>query len=455
MKSDRNFSEITPYISELSNRCESFGAIDRSLFDKYNVKRGLRDENGKGVLTGLTDISDVRQVEIINGVEVPIAGQLFYRGVNVRDIVSGCLAENRPGFEESTYLLLFGELPTKQQLSDFSQLLASYRTLPPSFVRDVIMKAPSGDLMNALSRGVLTLYAYDDAANDISIPNVLRQSLQLIAMFPLLAVYGYQAYRHYYFDESLFIHSSNPNLSTAENLLHLLRADSSYTELEARVLDIALILHAEHGGGNNSTFTTRVVTSSGTDTYSAIAAALGSLKGPRHGGANIKVVQMFEDMKRNVRNWNDDEEISAYLTALLQKRAFDRSGLIYGIGHAVYTISDPREQVFRGFVEQLASEKGFSAEFELYDRVSRLAPQLLTAGRGLNKAVSPNVDFWSGFAYRLLGLPTELYTPIFAVSRIVGWSAHRIEELINNGKLIRPAYKTICVDKDYIPLADR
>lgn len=455
MRSDRNLSEITPKIHELSSRCEAVDVIERSLFDKYNVKRGLRDENGKGVLTGLTGISDVRQVEIIDGKEVPVAGKLFYRGINVVDLISGCLAEKRPGFEETTYLLLFGKLPDKQELDAFTQLLSSYRTLPPSFVRDVIMKAPSSDLMNSLARGVLTLYAYDDNANDISTPNVLRQCLQLIAMFPLLAVYGYQAYRHYFFDESLFIHTSNPELSTAENLLHLLRADSSYTELEARVLDIALILHAEHGGGNNSTFTTRVVTSSGTDTYSAIAAALGSLKGPRHGGANIKVVQMFDDMKRNVRDWTDDEEISSYLRALLYRKAFDRSGLIYGVGHAVYTISDPREQVFRSFVGQLAGEKGYSAEFDLYDRVSRLAPQLLTEGRSMNKQVSPNVDFWSGFAYRLLGLPEELFTPIFAVARITGWSAHRMEELINNGKLIRPAYKSICVDRDYIPLTDR
>ena len=455
MKSDRNYSEVTPEIEQLSRMCVDNAHIERELFDRYNVKRGLRDENGKGVLTGLTEISDVHQVDVVDGVEVPVPGTLYYRGINVVDMIHGCLAEDRPGFEEVTYLLLFGRLPNAQELRDFTHLLSTYRSLPPSFVRDVIMKAPSSDMMNSLSRGVLTLYAYDDNANDISIPNVLRQSLQLIAMFPLLAVYGYQAYRHYFFDESLFIHTPDPKLSTAENLLHLLRADSSYTALEARVLDIALMLHAEHGGGNNSTFTARVVTSSGTDTYSAIAAALGSLKGPRHGGANIKVAQMFDDMKRNVRNWTDDEEITAYLRSLLAKKAFDRSGLIYGIGHAVYTISDPREQVFRGFVGELAAEKGFSAEYDLMDRVSRLGPKVLTEGRSMNKAVSPNVDFWSGFAYRLLGLPIELYTPIFAVARITGWSAHRIEELVDNGKLIRPAYKSICDHLPYTPIAER
>ncbi|OGI07914.1 MAG: citrate synthase [Candidatus Margulisbacteria bacterium GWF2_35_9] len=450
-----NYSTITPEISKLTELCKMNTGIDSTLYTKYDVKRGLRDINGKGVLAGLTDISEIRSYKEEDGVSKPIDGELFYRGINIIDLVNGCSNENRFGFEEVTYLLLFGELPNKHKLKKFTELLSSYRSLPQSFVRDIIMKAPSTDMMNTLSRGVLTLYAYDQNANDITPENVLRQCLQLIAAFPLISVYGYNAYQHYFNGKSLFIHSPEENLSTAENILHLLRSTGNYTGLEARVLDLALMLHAEHGGGNNSTFTTHVVTSSGTDTYSVIAAALGSLKGPRHGGANIKVVQMFEDMKSVVKDWNDDEEISVYLADLLDKKCFDKSGLIYGMGHAVYSISDPRAIVFRSFVEKLSEEKGLTDEFGLYSKVETLAPIVIAEKRNIYKGVSANVDFYSGFAYHMLGLPLELYTPIFAIARIAGWSAHRLEELINVGKIIRPAYKSISVEKPYIPLIDR
>jgi len=452
---EKNYSEITPEICKLTELCKKKMAIDSSLYAKYDVKRGLRDISGKGVLAGLTDISDIRASVEENGVSKPIDGQLFYRGINIIDIVEGCTKEQRFGFEEVTYLLLFGDLPNEQQLKDFNALLAGYRTLPPSFVRDIIMKAPSPDMMNMLARGVLTLYAYDSNPNDISPENVLRQCLQLIATFPLISVYGYNAYEHYFGGKSLFIHKPEPSLSTAENILHLLRASGTYTDLEAKVLDLALILHAEHGGGNNSTFTIHVVSSSGTDTYSAIAAALGSLKGPRHGGANIKVVQMFEDMKKQVKDWKDDEEISRYLADLLDKKAFDKSGLIYGMGHAVYSISDPRALLFRSFVEKLSVEKGMQEEYGLYSKVEELAPKVIAEKRNIYKGVSANVDFYSGFAYHMLGLPQELFTPIFAIARIAGWSAHRLEELINVGKIIRPAYKSISVEKPYVPLKDR
>jgi citrate synthase len=448
-------AKITPEICSLTELCKKNMLIDSTLYSKYDVKRGLRDISGKGVLTGLTDISDIRSYAEVDGVSKPIDGQLFYRGINIIDIVEGCTKEQRFGFEEVTYLLLFGELPTEQQLKDFTTLLSGYRTLPQGFVRDIIMKAPSTDMMNTLARGVLTLYAYDSNPNDISPENVLRQCLQLIATFPLISVYGYNAYEHYFGGKSLFIHAPEPEMSTAENILHLLRSSGTYTGLEAKVLDLALILHAEHGGGNNSTFTTHVVTSSGTDTYSAIAAALGSLKGPRHGGANIKVVQMFEDMKQTVRDWKDDEEISTYLADLLDKKGFDKSGLIYGMGHAVYSISDPRALLFRSFVEKLSVEKGMTEEYGLYSKVEKLAPKVIGEKRNIYKGVSANVDFYSGFAYHLLGLPLELFTPIFAIARISGWAAHRLEELINVGKIIRPAYKSISVEKPYIPLNDR
>lgn len=452
---DINYSEITPEILALSEECVRCSTIDPELYTKYEVKRGLRDLNGKGVLAGLTDISDVRATKIVDGKSIPADGELFYRGLNVRDLVDGFTRENRFGFEEVTYLLLFDKLPTSSELAQFKKMLAHYRTLPTSFVRDIIMKAPSHDMMNTLARSVLTLYSYDDRADDISIPNVLRQSLQLISLFPLLSVYGYQAYVHYHDGQSLYIHQPDPELSTAENILRILRPDSKYTPLEARILDVALVLHMEHGGGNNSTFTTHVVSSSGTDTYSAVASSLGSLKGPRHGGANIKVVQMFEDLKEHVKDWKDEEEVSVYLKALLHKEAFDRQGLIYGMGHAVYSLSDPRERIFKSFVEKLSVEKGLDDEFQLYSMVERLAPQIIAGERPIYKGVCCNVDFYSGFVYKMLNLPLELYTPIFAIARISGWSAHRIEELTNNGKIIRPAYKPISEDKTYIPMENR
>lgn len=449
------FSEITPEILRLAGLSENAGIIDTELFTRYEVKRGLRDLNGKGVLAGLTNISDVRASEMVDGVSVPAHGRLFYRGYDVKDLVKGFTKDKRFGFEEVTYLLLFDKLPDKKELEAFQKLLSHYRTLPTSFVRDIIMKAPSRDMMNTLARSVLTLYAYDDRADDTSIPNVLRQCLQLISLFPLLSIYGYQAYSHYHDGNSLFIHQSDPELSTAENILHLLRPDSSYTPLEAKILDIALVLHMEHGGGNNSSFTTHVVTSSLTDTYSVMAAAIGSLKGPRHGGANIKVVQMFEDMKKEVTDWKDENEVGEYLRKLLHKEAFDHAGLIYGLGHAVYSKSDPRATLFKEFVESLSEEKGLHDEFMLYSLVERLAPKIIEEERQMYKGVSINVDFYSGFVYHMLGLPHELYTPIFAIARIVGWSAHRLEELANNGKIIRPAYKPIHTDLEYVDIDKR
>ncbi|MCM1047483.1 MAG: citrate/2-methylcitrate synthase [Clostridiales bacterium] len=453
---DQNsYSEITPEIIRLSNMSKEAGIIDTELFTKYDVKRGLRDLNGKGVLAGLTNISDVRAHKIVDGVQIPTPGQLFYRGYNVQDLIHGLEKDNHFGYEEITYLLLFDKLPDKNEMEMFKNLLAGYRTLPTSFVRDIIMKAPSNDMMNTLARSVLTLYSYDDRADDTSLPNVLRQCLQLISLFPLLSIYGYQAYSHYHDGKSLFIHQPMPELSTAENILHILRPDSSYTPLEAKILDIALILHMEHGGGNNSTFTTHVVTSSLTDTYSVIAAAIGSLKGPRHGGANIKVVKMFETMKKEISDWTDEEEVAAYLVRLLHSDAFDHAGLIYGVGHAVYSTSDPRAVIFKSFVEKLSEEKGLHDEFALYSLVERLAPEIISKERQIYKGVSINVDFYSGFVYNMLNLPMELYTPIFAIARIAGWSAHRMEELANNGKIIRPAYKPICVDREYVPMDKR
>lgn len=450
-----NISEITENILELSKLCISTGEIDPNLYTKFEVKRGLRDINGKGVLAGLTDIAEVKAYTIEDHELVPCEGKLYYRGIDVETIVDGFIEDDRFGFEEVTYLLLFGKLPTKKELIDFTTLLSNYRTLPTSFVRDIIMKAPSQDMMNTLARSVLTLYSYDDYADDTSVPNVLRQSLQLISLFPLLSVYGYQAYRHYHNGDSLFIHAPQAELSTAENILYILRPDSKYTAFEAKILDLALVLHAEHGGGNNSTFTTHVVSSTLTDTYSAIAASLGSLKGPRHGGANIKVIRMIEDMKATVKDWSDEEEISKYLAALLHKEAFDKAGLIYGMGHAVYSLSDPRANIFKGYVERLANEKGRNDEFKLYSLVEQLAPVVIAKERQIFKGVSANVDFYSGFVYSMLDLPLELYTPIFAIARISGWSAHRLEELINNGKIIRPAYKSIAGHRPYKPLQDR
>ena len=449
------YSENTQEIIDLAAYAESHAKIDPALYSKWDVKRGLRDQTGKGVLTGLTHISDVRANKIVDGVQVPIDGELFYRGYNIRDLVNGFSADNRFGYEEVTYLLLFDKLPNEEELTKFKNLLSFYRSLPTSFVRDIIMKAPSRDMMNTLARSVLTLYSYDEKDDDISIPNVLRQSLQLISLFPLLSVYGYQAYRHYHDNKSLYIHSPKENLSTAENILRILRPDKSYTPLEARILDVALVLHMEHGGGNNSTFTTHVVTSTHTDTYSAIAAALGSLKGPRHGGANLKVVDMIADMKKEIKDWKDEDEVSAYLRKLLRGEAFDHQGLIYGMGHAVYSTSDPRELIFKEFVEKLSKEKGLSEEFELYSLIEKLGPKIISQERHMFKGVCCNVDFYSGFVYEMLGIPKELFTPMFAVARIVGWSAHRIEELSNNGKIIRPAYKPVITDEQYVALSNR
>ncbi len=454
-KNKIDYSQITPEIQRLADTCISNNSIDPQMYVEHKVFRGLRDLNGNGVLTGLTEVSEIQASEMVNGVKESRPGQLFYRGISIDTLVNGFLSENRFGFEEVVYLLMFGQLPNETELSGFRETLARYRSLPTSFVRDIILKAPSFDMMNTLARSVLTMYSYDNHANDTSVPNVIRQCLQLVALFPLFSVYGYQAYEHYYNDKSLFIHTPVPELSTAENILYMLRPDCRYSELEAKILDLCLVLHAEHGGGNNSTFTTHVVGSSGTDTYSVIAAALGSLKGPRHGGANIKVVQMFEDMKREVKDWHDDDEIVNYLSGVLSKERFDRSGLIYGMGHAIYSVSDPRAQVLKGFVEQLSSEKGKHEEYMLYSAVERLAPTAISKVRRMYKGVSANVDFYSGFVYDMLGLPTELYTPIFAIARIGGWSAHLIEEIINAGKIIRPAYMNVQPRTEYIKLADR
>lgn len=449
------YSEITPELINLADRIRKNNVIDPELYTKYDVKRGLRDISGKGVLTGLTEICEVLSYTIVDNDYIPCEGKLFYRGIDVEEIIDGFTKDNRFGFEEVTYLLMFGELPNSQKLHDFTQLLEQYRELPPSFVRDIIMKAPSKDMMNTLARSVLTLYSYDEKADDISIENVLRQGLQLIALFPLLSVYGYQAFSHYYFGESLVIHPPKEGLSTAENILYMLRPNKKYTELEAKILDIALVLHAEHGGGNNSTFTTHVVTSSGTDTYSTVAASLGSLKGPKHGGANIKVMQMFDDMKKNIKDWSDEEEVGRYLSDLLNKKAFDKAGLIYGMGHAVYSISDPRANVLKSYVKSLSEEKGLLKEFSLYETVERLAPEIIAAERKMYKGVSANVDFYSGFVYHMLDLPMELFTPIFAIARISGWIAHRLEELNNAGKIIRPAYKCVAKHLDYVNLSER
>ncbi|HIT56591.1 MAG TPA: citrate/2-methylcitrate synthase [Candidatus Galloscillospira stercoripullorum] len=454
MASNPNYNDMTPEIVALSEIALHNSQIDPDDYVKYDVKRGLRDLNGKGVLAGLTEVSEIVAKKVVDGKEIPCDGKLYYRGIDVEELVAGTLADKRFGFEESVYLLLFGRLPDAEELEKFQDMLAYYRTLPTNFVRDIILKAPGRDLMNSLARSVLNLAAYDDRADDISLANVTRQCLQLIAVFPLLSVYGYQAY-NYKEGNSLYIHAPRSDLSTAENILALLRPDSSYSFWEAHVLDICLMLHAEHGGGNNSTFTTHVVTSSGTDTYSCMAAALASLKGPKHGGANIKVVQMFEDMKKTVKDWNDEDEVRAYLRALLDKKAFDKAGLIYGMGHAVYSLSDPRANVFRGFVERLSREKGRMEEYQLYSLVERLGPEVISGDRKIYKGVSANVDFYSGFVYHMLDLPLELYTPIFAIARVAGWSAHRIEELINMGKIIRPAYQYVGRRQPYVPYAQR
>ena len=450
------YSGNAPELERYERLCREDSAIDPELYTKYEVNRGLRDLKGKGVLTGLTEISEIQSKKTVDGEEVPCQGMLFYRGYNVKDIIADFTGTGRYGFEETVYILLFGALPDEKELAQFKEVLANYRELPVSFVRDFIMKAPSGDIMNSLARSVLALYSYDEEPDNTDVGNVLRQCIRLISLFPQLAVYGYQAFNYYVKgNDSFFIHEPKPEYTIAENILYMLRLDGKFTPLEAQLLDMALVLHAEHGGGNNSTFTTHVVTSSGTDTYSAIAAALGSLKGPRHGGANIKVRHMLKDIKTNISNWNDDEEITSYLLKILNKEAFDNSGLIYGIGHAVYSLSDPRAEVFKGFVEKLAVEKGLEDEYRLYANVERLAPDVIAQKRRMYKGVSANVDFYSGFVYDMLGIPEELYTPIFAVARIAGWSAHRLEEIINSGKIIRPAYMNVQDRREYIDFDKR
>ena len=428
--------------------------IDPNLYIEYDVKRGLRDSAGKGVLTGLTEISDVNAYDLVNGRKIPAEGSLYYQGYNIYDLVNG-LEGHKFGFEETIYLLLFGQLPSEKELEMFKEVMAQFETLSGRFVRDVVMKASNADIMNSMQRCILTLYTYDSRPEDISAENVLRQSIELIAKLPLIAVYSYHSYRHFRKDETLFIRNPQKGLSLAENILLMLRPDSSYTELEAKVLDIALMLHAEHGGGNNSTFTTHVVTSSGTDTYSSVAASIGSLKGPRHGGANLKVQDMFADIKAHVKNWTDEAEVEAYLCRILNKEAFDHSGLIYGMGHAVYTLSDPREVILKKFARKLAEEKGMMEEFALYELVERLGSRLVMEQRKMFKNVCANVDFYSGFVYTMLGIPKELFTPIFAIARIPGWSAHRLEEILNAGKIIRPAYKSVKPRVDYVPSHDR
>lgn len=446
--------DVKEYAKLYEPTCYKADEVDENLYETYGVKRGLRDKNGKGVLTGVTNISKIVSSRIEDGKEVHCDGQLWYRGYNVIEMVKD-FGFQRFGFEEVAYLLLFGELPTDDELIDFKQVLGSLRTLPTNFTRDVIMKAPSHDIMNSMTKSVLTLSAYDDNVSDLSIPNVLEQCLRLISEFPMLAVYGYNAYSHYEKDESMFIHFPDPKISTAENILRLLRPNKEYTTLEAQVLDAALVLHAEHGGGNNSTFTTRVVSSAGSDTYSVMAAALSSLKGPKHGGANLKVMQMMEDIRAHVPDYKDKDRLRDYLTKIVDRQAFDRAGLIYGMGHAIYSVSDPRARVFRKFVEKLAAEKKLDDEFELYASIEKMAPEIIAEKRKIYKGVSANVDFFSGFVYSMLGIPIELYTPIFAIARIVGWSAHRIEELINVDKIIRPAYRSIMAEREYTPYALR
>ena len=448
------YCEITPAIMALKEQWEKENYIDPQLYKDYNVKRGLRNEDGRGVLTGLTRVAEIQSYTVTEDEHIrPADGVLYYRGIDCREVVRGSESRGRYAFEETAYLLLFGQLPDQAQLDAFCDQLASYRTLPTNFFRDIIMKAPPQDLMNTMQRAVLTLACYDDKPNDIGLENVLRQSLQLLSNMPVLAIYAYQAWR-YTQGESLFIHVPQPELSTAENFLRMLREDRSYTELEARVLDVALVLHADHGGGNNSTFTNHVVTSSGTDTYSAIAAAMASLKGPRHGGANSKVMAMMSDIKAHVSDWRSREQVADYLTRILDKEAFDGSGLIYGLGHAVYTRSDPRCEVFRYYVKRLAAEKGRDLDLALYENVEREGKRLLVARQG-REAISTNIDFYSGLVYEMLGLPMELYTPLFAVARIAGWSAHRMEELSAGGKLIRPRYECVEAHRPYVPMEER
>ena len=450
-----NEKELLRYVAESEQKCRDVDVVDTRLYDEFGVKRGLRDVNGHGVLTGVTNISKIISSKMVDGKEVHCDGELWYRGYNVIDMIND-FGFKRFGFEEVSYLLLFGELPTEEELAEFRAVLGSLNHLPTNFTRDVIMKAPSHDIMNSMTKSVLTLASYDDwDVADLSIPNVLRQCLALISEFPMLAAYGYCAYNHYEKDESMYIHRPDTKLSTAENMLRMLRPDKQYTQLEAQVLDAALVLHMEHGGGNNSTFTTRVVSSAGSDTYSVIAAALSSLKGPKHGGANIKVMQMMDDIRAHVPDYHDLDTLKDYLAKIVDKQAFDKMGLIYGMGHAIYSISDPRARAFKKFVEKLAVDKNMEEEFELYMNIEKLAPEIIAEKRRIYKGVSANVDFYSGFVYSMLGIPTELYTPLFAVARIVGWSAHRIEELINVDKIIRPAYMSVMKEREYVPFDKR
>lgn len=447
--------DVRVFTEKYSKVCKKNDSVEKDLFTEYGVKRGLRDLNGKGVVTGITNISRIESSEIVDGKTVPCPGKLYYRGYQIQELVKGFMEEGRYGFEEIAYLLVFGELPSQENLSEFQEMLATGRRLPTNFVRDVIMKAPSSDIMNSLTKSVLTLASYDKNVSDTSIENVIRQCIQLIALFPMLSVYGYQAYNHYKKSGSLYIHRPKPELSTSENLLRMLRPNKKYTKLEAKVLDLALVLHMEHGGGNNSTFTTRVVTSSGSDTYSTIAAALSSLKGPRHGGANIMVVEMFKDIKKNVSDITDEAEVREYLRKILHKEVFNKKGLIYGMGHAVYSVSDPRADIFKAFVEKLAIEKGREKDFALYSMIERLAPEVIAQERKMYKGVSVNVDFYSGLVYSMLDIPEELFTPMFAIARIVGWSAHRIEELVNADKIMRPAYVSNCGYNEYDKIDNR
>ena len=450
------FSENTPAIEELAQVCRENDVIDPSLYQRYNVKRGLRDITGKGVLTGLTEIAEVKSYTIDDDEMVPCPGKLYYRGYNIEDLVAGFSKEKRFGFEETSYLLMLGKLPTVQELRSFNELIDSYRQLPTNFVRDIIMKAPSKDMMNTLMRSVLTLYAYDENPDSTSVDNVLRQCLELYAVMPMLAVYGYQAFEHYKEGQSLFIHQPKAGLSTAETILHLLRPDSSYTKTEAKILDLCLVLHADHGGGNNSAFTTRVVTSTMTDTYSSTAAALASLKGPRHGGANLKVDGMMSFLKTKVKHWDNDDEIRKQLEKIIAGKSYDKSGLIYGMGHAVYTISDPRAVTLRKFVTKLAEEKDCMEECAFYNRVEAIATEVIANKKKMNRAnICANVDFYSGFVYRMLGLPHELFTPIFAIARTAGWAAHRLEEIATGSKIIRPAYKNVVKHAEYVPIKKR
>lgn len=445
---------ISKYTKQYGAICAACEKVNPDLYDELGIKRGLRDKNGSGVLSGITNISKIESFEMIDGKKVPCDGKLWYRGYRIEQLVDG-FSNKHFGFDEIAYLLLFDSLPNEEELSRFSHVLGQLMVLPTNFTRDVIMKAPSKDIMNSMTKSVLTLASYDDKIADNSISNILRQCMQLISVFPMLAVYGYHAYNHYECDGSFYIHRPDENLSPAQNILLMLRPDKKYSDLEARVLDLALVLHMEHGGGNNSTFTTRLVSSAGSDTYSVIAAALSSLKGPKHGGANIKVVEMIKDLKENTKDWKNEDDVRKYLTDVLEKKAFDKKGLIYGMGHAVYSISDPRAQIFKGFVEKLAIEKGREDDYKLYSTVEKLAIEIIAQKRHIYKGVSANVDFYSGFVYSMLDIPLELYTPIFAMARIVGWSAHRIEEMVNVDKIMRPAYVSIMKDKEYVALEER